>query len=61
MEILSYNFAIHFGFFLRGGNMGNKQKVTVTVDKGRLMRKLGNLEEDKIAEVNEAIKVSLNG
>jgi len=41
--------------------MGNKQKVTVTVDKGRLMRKLGNLEEDKIAEVNEAIKVSLNG
>ena len=40
--------------------MGNKQKVTVTVDKGRLMRKLGNLEKDKIAEVNEAIKVSLN-
>jgi mRNA-degrading endonuclease toxin of MazEF toxin-antitoxin module len=31
----------------------------LTVDKGRLMRKLGNLEEDKIAEVNEAIKVSL--
>lgn len=40
--------------------MGNKQKVTVTVDKGRLMRKLGNLEEDKIDEVTEAIKISLD-
>ena len=32
----------------------------LTVDKGRLMRKLGNLEEDKIAEVTEAIKISLD-
>ena len=32
----------------------------LTVDKGRLMKKLGNLEEDKIAEVNEAIKISLD-
>jgi mRNA interferase MazF len=31
----------------------------ITIDKGRLLRKLGRLEEEKIMEVNEAIKVSL--
>jgi metal-responsive CopG/Arc/MetJ family transcriptional regulator len=36
MAILSYNFAIQFGFFWRGGNMGNKQKVTITVDEAIL-------------------------
>ena len=31
----------------------------ITIDKGRLLKKAGHLEEDKIAEVNEAIKISL--
>jgi mRNA interferase MazF len=31
----------------------------ITIDKGRLLKKVGRLEEDKIAEVNEAIKISL--
>ena len=43
---------------LKENSMVNLAHI-LTVDKGRLMRKLGNLEEDKIAEVNEAIKISL--
>lgn len=31
----------------------------ITIDRGRLLKKVGRLEEDKIAEVNEAIKISL--
>ena len=31
----------------------------LTIDKGRLMRKMGQIEEEKIFEVNEAIKISL--
>jgi mRNA interferase MazF len=31
----------------------------ITIDKGRLLKKVGRLEEDKIAEVNEAIKISM--
>ena len=44
---------------LKESSMVNLAHI-LTIDKGRLMRKLGNLEEDKIAEVNEAIKISLN-
>jgi mRNA interferase MazF len=44
---------------LKENSMVNLAHI-LTVDKGRLVRKLGNLEEDKIAEVNEALKVSLN-
>jgi len=43
---------------LKENSMVNLAHI-LTVNKGRLIRKLGNLEEDKIAEVNEAIKVSL--
>ena len=31
----------------------------LTIDKGRLSKKLGRLEEDKMLEVDEAIKLSL--
>ena len=31
----------------------------LTIDKGRLMKKMGQIEEEKIFEVNEAIKISL--
>jgi mRNA-degrading endonuclease toxin of MazEF toxin-antitoxin module len=31
----------------------------LTIDKGRLVKKLGRLEENKIGEVDEAIRVSL--
>jgi mRNA interferase MazF len=44
---------------LKENSMVNLAHI-LTVDKGRLMRKLGNLEEDKIAEVTEAIKISLD-
>ena len=44
---------------LKENSMVNLAHI-LTVDKGRLMRKLGKLEEDKIAEVTEAIKISLD-
>ena len=44
---------------LKENSMVNLAHI-LTVDKGRLMRKLGSLEEDKIAEVTEAIKISLD-
>ena len=44
---------------LKENSMVNLAHI-LTVDKGRLMRKLGNLEEDRIAEVTEAIKISLD-
>ena len=31
----------------------------LTIDKGRLIRKMGQIEKEKIVEVDEAIKVSL--
>jgi len=33
MAKLAYNITIHIGFFLEGGPMGNKQKVTITIDE----------------------------
>ena len=44
---------------LKENSMVNLAHI-LTVDKGRLVRKLGSLEEDKIAEVTEAIKISLD-
>jgi len=43
---------------LKENSMVNLAHI-LTIDKGRLMRKMGYLEEDKIAEVDEAIKISL--
>jgi len=43
---------------LKESSMVNMAHI-LTLDKERLMRRLGHLEEDKIAEVNEAIKISL--
>lgn len=31
----------------------------LTIDKGRLIRKIGQIEKEKIVEVDEAIKISL--
>ena len=31
----------------------------LTIDKGRLIKKMGQIEEEKIVEVDEAIKISL--
>jgi mRNA interferase MazF len=31
----------------------------LTIDKGRLIRKIGQIESEKIVEVDEAIKISL--
>ena len=44
---------------LKENSMVNLAHILI-VDKGRLIRKLGNLEEDKIDEVTEAIKISLD-
>ena len=44
---------------LKENSMVNLAHILI-VDKGRLIRKLGNLEEDKIDEVSEAIKISLD-
>jgi len=47
------------------GKSGSKENSMVnlaqvlTIDKGRLIRKLGQMEADKIHEVDEAVKVSL--
>ncbi len=38
--------------------MANLAQV-LAVDKGRLLKRSGQLEEDKMSEVDEAIKVSL--
>ena len=43
---------------LKKNSMVNLAQV-ITIDKSRLIKKLGNLEENKIQEVDEAIKVSL--
>jgi mRNA interferase MazF len=43
---------------LKENSMVNLAQV-LTIDKGRLVKKLGRLEENKIGEVDEAIKVSL--
>lgn len=43
---------------LKENSMVNLAQV-LTIDKGRLIKKLGRLEEDKMSEVDEAIKVSL--
>jgi len=44
---------------LKENSMVNLAHILI-VDKRRLIRKLGNLEEDKIDEVTEAIKISLD-
>jgi metal-responsive CopG/Arc/MetJ family transcriptional regulator len=36
MAILSYNSSIQFGFLWKGGYMGNKHKVTITIDEAIL-------------------------
>jgi metal-responsive CopG/Arc/MetJ family transcriptional regulator len=36
MGNLSYNISIQFGFLWKGGRMGNKQKVTITLDEAIL-------------------------
>ena len=43
---------------LKESSMVNMAHI-LTIDKGRLMRRLGHLEEDKIPEVNDAMKISL--
>jgi len=43
---------------LKESSMVNMAHI-LTIDKGRLIRRLGHLEEDKMDEVNEAIKISL--
>ena len=43
---------------LRENSMVNLAQV-LTIDKGRLTKKLGGLDETKMNEVDEAIKVSL--
>jgi mRNA interferase MazF len=43
---------------LKERSMVNLAQV-LTIDKGRLIKKLGKLEEDKMREVDEAIKISL--
>jgi metal-responsive CopG/Arc/MetJ family transcriptional regulator len=46
MEILPYNIAIHVGFRWRGGNMGNKQKVTITVDEA-IIKEIDRFSEEQ--------------
>jgi len=47
------------------GNGGLKEESMInlaqilTIDKGRLIRKIGQIEKEKIVEVDEAIKISL--
>lgn len=43
---------------LKKNSMVNLAQI-ITIDKSRLIKKMGNLEENKIQEVDEAIKVSL--
>ena len=43
---------------LKENSMVNLAQI-LTIDKGRLIKKLGRLEEDKMSGVDEAIKVSL--
>jgi mRNA interferase MazF len=43
---------------LKETSMVNLAQV-LTIDKGRLIKKLGKLGEDKMREVDEAIKISL--
>jgi len=43
---------------LKESSMVNLAQI-LTVDKGRLIKKLGQLREDKMGEVDKAIKVSL--
>jgi len=43
---------------LKESSMVNMAQV-LTIDKGRLIKKLGHLGKDKMDEVDEAIKVSL--
>ena len=56
MAILSYNFAIQFCFFQKGDYMGNKQKVTITIDEeivkeiDRLSREQGESRSNLIGE-----------
>jgi hypothetical protein len=39
--------------------MHDKSCPILTIDKGRRIRKMGQIEEKKIVEVDEAIKISL--
>lgn len=43
---------------LKKNSMANLAQI-ITIDKSRLIKKLGKLGEDRIQEVDEAIKVSL--
>jgi len=43
---------------LRGKSMVNLAQI-LTIDKGRMIRKMGNVGVDKMREVDEAIRVSL--
>jgi mRNA interferase MazF len=43
---------------LKEESMVNLAQI-LTIDKKRLMRKMGQIEEEKIVEVDEAIKISL--
>ena len=60
MAILPYNFAIQFGFFWRGGNMGNKQKVTIIVD-ATILKEIDKLSksqgESRSRLIEDAIRV----
>jgi mRNA interferase MazF len=43
---------------LKKNSMVNLAQM-ITIDKSRLIKKLGKLEENKIQEIDEAIKLSL--
>ena len=43
---------------LKESPMVNLAQV-LTIDKGRLIKKLGKLREDKMCEIDESIKISL--